>query len=114
MTWDNVISSKQTDSAHEAFFNKLTSLYIKTFENFVVTVKSETLKNPWMTKGIKKSSKTKQSLYDKFIKSKTYEHDTSYKNYHKLFESIKQIAKSQYYSKIMLYYKDNINKFAKL
>ena len=26
MTWDDVISSKQTDSADEAFLNKLTSL----------------------------------------------------------------------------------------
>ena len=49
MTWDNVISSKQTDStgsAYEAFLNKLTSLYDKVFEKYVVTVKSKTLKNP--------------------------------------------------------------------
>ena len=72
MTQDNVISSKQTDSAYEAFFNKSTSLYDKIFEKFAVTVKSKTLKNPQITKGILK--KTKQRLYDKFLKSKTYEH----------------------------------------
>ena len=76
----------------------------------MVTVKSKTLKNPWITKGILKSSKTKQRLYDKFLKSKTYEHEISYKNYRKLFESIKQRAKSQYYSKMILHYKDNIKK----
>ena len=108
MTWDDVISSKQTDSAYEAFLNKFTSLYDKIFEKFPVTVKSKTLKNPWITKGILKSSKTKQRLYDKFLKSKTYEHEISYKNYRKLFESIKQRAKSQYYSKMILHYKDNI------
>ena len=85
MTWDDVISSKQTDSAYEAFL-----------------------------KGILKSSKTKQRLYDKFLKSKTYEHEISYKNYRKLFESIKQRAKSQYYSKMILYYKDNMKKLGKL
>ena len=73
-------------------------------------LKSKTLKNPWITKGILKSSKTKQRLYDKFLKSKTYEHEISYKNYRKLFESIKQRAKSQYYSKMILHYKDNLNK----
>ena len=52
MTWDDVISSKQTDSAYEAFLNKFTSLYDKIFEKFPVTVKSKTLKNPWITKGI--------------------------------------------------------------
>ena len=31
----------------------------------------------------------------------------SYENYRKLFESIKQRAKSQYYSKMILHYKDN-------
>ena len=41
------------------------------------------------------------------LKSKTYEHEISYKNYGKLFESIKQRAKWQYYSKMILHYKDN-------
>ena len=110
MTWDDVISSKQTDSAYEAFLNKLTSLYDKIFEKFPVTVKSKTLKNPWITKGILKSSKTKQRLYDKFLKSKTYEHEIIYKNYRKLFESIIQRAKWQYYSNMILHYKDNVKK----
>ena len=69
MKWDDVISSKQTDSPYEAFLNKFTSLYEKTFEKFVVTVKSEILKHPWIIKGIIKSSKTKQRLYDKFLKN---------------------------------------------
>ena len=110
MTWDDVISSKQTDSVYEAFLDKITSLYDKIFEKFPVTVKSKTLKNPWVTKGILKSSKTKQRLYDKYLKSKIYEHEISYKNYRKLSESIKQRAKSLYYSKMTLHYKDNIKK----
>ena len=75
MTWDDVISSKETDSAYETFLNKFTSLYDKTSEKFPVTVKSTTLKNPWITNGILKPSKTKQRLYDIFLKSKTYEHE---------------------------------------
>ena len=75
MTGNGVICSKQTDSAYEAFLSKSTSLYDKIFEKFAVTIKSRTLKNPWITKGILKFSKTKQTLYDKFLKSKTYEHE---------------------------------------
>ena len=67
MTWDNVISSKQTDSAYEAFLNKFTSLYCKIFEKFAVTVKSKTLKKPWITKGILKSSKKKKRSKDCMI-----------------------------------------------
>ena len=112
MKWDDVISSKQTDSAYKAFLNKFTFLYDKTFEKFVVTVKSKTLKNPWITKGILKSSKTEQRLYDKFLKSKIYEHEISYKSHRKLFESFKQRAKSQYYSQMIIHYKDNIKHLA--
>ena len=50
MTWDDVISSKQTDSTYEAFLSKFTFLYDKVSENFLVAVKSKTLKNPWITK----------------------------------------------------------------
>ena len=50
MAWDNVISFKQIDSAYDAFLDKFTSLHDKTFGKFVVTVKSKTLKNPWVTK----------------------------------------------------------------
>ena len=53
-------------------------------------------------------------LYHKVLKSKIYEHAVSYKNYSKLFESIKQRVKSQYYSKIILHYKDKMKKLGKL
>ena len=54
----------------------------------MVTVKSKTLKNPWIIKAIVRSSMTKQRLYEKFLKSKTYEHEISFKNYRQLFELI--------------------------
>ena len=65
MKWDDVISSKQIDSAYKAFLSKFTFLDDKPFEKFVVMVKSKTLKNPWITKGILRSSKTKQRLKKK-------------------------------------------------
>ena len=67
MTRNNEINSKQTDSAYEVFLNKFTPLYDKNFEQFVVMVKSKTLEISWTTKGIIKSSKTKQRLFDKFL-----------------------------------------------
>ena len=50
----------------------------------MVTVKAKALKNPWITKGIVKSSKTKQKLCYKSYKSKKYRHE--------LFQLIKQRA----------------------
>ena len=48
MTWDDAISSKQTDSDHEAFLNKFPFRYDKVSEKFVVTEKSKTPKNSWI------------------------------------------------------------------
>ena len=108
MTWDEVISSKQINSSNAAFLIKIPSLYDKSFEKSAVT--SKTLKSHRMTKEILKSSKTRQRLYDKFSKWRTYEDEINYKNYFKLFESIQQRAKLRYYSKMILHYKDNIQK----
>ena len=38
MTWNDEISFKQIDPAHEIFLNKFTSLYDKIFEKSVATV----------------------------------------------------------------------------
>ena len=52
MTQDDVISSKQTDSSYETFLNKFTSFCDKIYEKNVVTVKSKSLKIPWIIKEI--------------------------------------------------------------
>ena len=51
-----------------------------------------------MTRGLLKSSKKKQRLYDKFLKRKTFENETRYKAYKNVFESTKKKSKINYYS----------------
>ena len=46
-----------------------------------------------MAKGLQKSSKKKQKLYDKFLKSKTNENEKKYKTYKSLFEILKEKSK---------------------
>ena len=46
--------------------------------------------SPWITKGIKKSSKRKQKLYEKFLKKRNAFNETFYKSYTNLFEAIKR------------------------
>ena len=69
ITWEDVISYKQTDSAYKAFLSKSTFLYDNVSEKFVVTEKSKTLKILRITKLIVKSPKAIERLYDKFLKS---------------------------------------------
>ena len=63
-----------------------------------------------MTRGIKKSSKRKQKLYNKFLKNRNNQNEYEYKNYKKLFESIKKRAKQNYFSSLIITYKNNIKK----
>ena len=53
----------------------------------------------------KKSSKTKQRLYIKFLKTKTLADESKYKNYKSLFEKLRKKAKIAYYSKLLRKYK---------
>ena len=59
-----------------------------------------------MTKGLQKSTKRKQKLYYKFLKSKTNENEKKYKAYNSLFE----IRKKIYYSRKLDSCKQNMKK----
>ena len=63
-----------------------------------------------MTNRFKKSSKRKQRLYDKFLKTRNQKSELEYKNYKNLFETIKKRSKKLHYSKLIIKYKENIKK----
>ena len=52
-------------------------------------INQKTLISPWITKGIMKSSKQKQKMYNRFFKLKTKENEANYKAYKNLFEAIR-------------------------
>ena len=58
-------------------------------------------------KGIAKSSKRKQKLYEKYLKRRTNDTETAYKLYKNLFESIKRRSKLNYYSEKLFWLKFN-------
>ena len=68
------------------------------------------MESPWITNGIKKSSKKKQRFYQKFLKTKTEKNESEYKNYTKLFESVKRHSKKLHVSRLILKYQNNLKK----
>ena len=56
---------------------------------------------------MRKSSKRKQKLYIKFLKSKNPEDELIYKNYKNLFEKLREKSKQNYCSKLLEKHKDN-------
>ena len=59
------------------------------------------MKTPWFSKGLKKSSKTKERLYIKFLKDKRTESEEKYKNYKNHFEKAKIKSKKNYYASLL-------------
>ena len=77
-------------------------------------IKTKYLESPWITKGIKKSSKKKERLYSRFLKKRNEKTKKEYQDYKKLFESIKKWSKKLYFSKLILKYKIISKKLGKL
>ena len=61
-----------------------------------------------------KSSKQKQKLYNKFLKSRIKENDVIYKSYKNLFEAIRKKSKQTYYSQLFAKYKKDIKNTCKI
>ena len=73
-------------------------------------IKTEKHFRQWITLGIRKSSKRKQRLYEKFFKTRTAKSEAEYKTYKNMFEKIKRKSKRNYYSQKILEYKNNTKK----
>ena len=63
-----------------------------------------------MTKGLVKSSKKKQRLYENFLENRNPEKELNYKQYKALFESLIKKSKKNYYSDLIDPYRYNIKK----
>ena len=75
------------------------------FSPYARTFLHKDIKSHWINKGLKKSSKTKQRLYIKFLKTKKLEDEFKDKNYKSLLEKLIKKAKIAYYSKLLHKYK---------
>ena len=67
-----------------------------------------------MTRGIKICSKDKQKLYVKFLKIEIAKINLNKEIITNFFESIKNRAKENYFSSLILKYKNNIRKLGML
>ena len=74
-SWDEMEMSQNPDEAYKTFLTKFFDLYNIYFPTKIPKLKNKGLNSPWITKGIKKSSKRKQHLYEKFLKNRTEKHE---------------------------------------
>ena len=72
----------------------LSSIYDEFFPKSRIKVRHNKRTTPWITTGSAKSSKHKQKLYEKFLKKRTSKNEMNYKNYRRLFKSVKRKSKN--------------------
>ena len=68
--WDNLKISNDSKLAYNEFLDTFKSLYDGCFRRVKIKVKARNSFKPWITKGIAKSSKKKQKLYEKYLKNR--------------------------------------------
>ena len=89
----------------DTFLRTLTDICNANFPIWEYILKAIYTESPWISKGLKKSSNKKQSLYIKFLKTKTLEDEFKNKTYKNLFETLRNKAEINYYSKLLHNYK---------
>jgi len=108
--WSMVYAEQCTNTCYDLFLEKFLEIYNKTFPVIQRRVKIKTLLNPWFTKGFLKSSKMKQQLYNKYLKSRTDSDHENYRHYRNLFEKLKLKAKETDYKNKIEQYQGNAKK----
>ena len=69
---------------------------------------AKSLRTPWMSSGLLKSSKTKNKLFSKYKNKPTLLNSQAFKNYNAIFNRCKKAAKKAYYHKQFETHKTNI------
>ena len=101
------------NQAYSYFLRIFSAIYDHAFPVKEMKIKRKVLLNPWMSKGLQKSSrkKTKKNkLYDKFLKNRTDQNKKRYKDYKSLFEILKEKSKKLFYKKKLADCENNVKK----
>ena len=83
--WDQLLPSNAPNEAYNIFLKIFSDLYDVAFPKKEIEIKSKYLNTPWITKRIRKSSKSKQHLNEKHLKIRSKENKKTYKTYKNLY-----------------------------
>jgi hypothetical protein len=112
----NFLQNLPAEEGYTLFVNKLQDIIKAEAPIKTVTLSPKAIKHePWLTKGILKSSRTQIKLYNKKIKEPHDNiRDNAYKTYRNMLNKIKRIAKKSYYKDQLLDCKNNIRETWKI
>lgn len=98
------------NKAYDDFMTIYKELYDRVFPISVSRGRKVTLKNPWMSQGLLKSCKTKNSLYLKYIKNPNETNRKKFITFRNKFKSIRKRAEINYYAEEFCKCSNNLKK----
>ena len=108
--WDDIKIFESVNHSYNRFLQIFLSLYNKCFPKIKIKLKPQKHFRRWITPGIRTSSKRRQRLYEKFLKTRTGKSEAEYKRYKNMFETTERKSKRNYYFQKILEYKNNAKK----
>ena len=96
----HVLNENSPSNAYNEFLRNFFGLHNEAFLKKKIKIKRKGFNSPWITESLVKSSKKKQSLYEKFLNNKKPEKELNYKQYKTLFESLKKKSKKTIFIQI--------------
>ena len=101
--WDLVTQISLPSHSDSIFLERFVQIFDQTFPERKLEINAKNLVSPWITRGLRKSSRKKQRLYKKFLKQRNSKNEEAYKMYKNLFEKLKKQSKK-------LYFQNKLNK----
>ena len=96
VNWRSAFDVEDVNQAYENFIKLFTHHYNSCFTLTRLSRKRSRDK-PWITSALKKSSRKKNSLYKRWIKTRSVKDESKYKNYKKIFVKIAKEAEIRHY-----------------
>ena len=103
--WNDVLGKTITDESYDQFIKTFNLIYDSCFPIKVKEIKTKNLPSPSVTKGIKKSSKRKQKLYEKFLKKKSQKMKKNTKIISNYLKRLKKIPRKSNFKKNVAFVK---------
>ena len=99
VNWTDITGYVDPSEAYRVFLDKYISLYKKCFPLKKVKVRKYNLLKPWLSKGLLKSLRKKNTLYKRFLNNPNPKNECNYKHFKNKLNHSLRITKRLHYEK---------------
>ena len=107
--WDNVFKENDINEIFDSFYSVTTNTIDKHAPLKKLSKKEAKFQSkPWISQGIRKSIKTKNKLFNCYLRNKSQSNHSKYKIYRNKLKHILNVSKKIYYNEYFSYHVNNV------